>query len=345
MKKILITGGAGFIGSAVVRLFVNQGFEVTNIDALTYASSSRNLSSVHSAPNSTFICANILDQKALEKIFIDCEPDAVIHLAAESHVDRSINAPSIFVETNIRGTFNLLETSLKHWQDRGRPRKFRFYHISTDEVFGSATSDTKFTEQTRYNPSNPYSASKAASDHLVQVFNKTYGLPTLISHSSNNYGPFQHSEKFFPVVILNAINNKPVPIYGSGNNIRDWLYVDDHARAIMVVLLKGSCGETYNIGGNCEVSNIELAQKIFSCLDRVYPNRAPHSKQLSFVSDRPGHDFRYSIDASKIKNELGWEAETPIDHGIEKTVQWFTKTKTTTDQIKIKTKGYSGKNT
>ena len=302
--RLLITGGAGFIGSAVVRLAISRGYEVINLDALAYAASLSNLDLVSESDKYTFIQCNICDKETLNAIFAEHRPDAILHLAAETHVDRSIDAPRAFVETNIVGTYHLLDTALKYWTEQGRPRNFRFHHISTDEVFGSLPSDPekKFTEETPYAPRSPYAASKASSDHLVRAWHETYGLPIVISNCSNNYGPYQFPEKLIPLMILNAIAWKPLTIYGDGGNVRDWLYVDDHADALLKILQAGKVGRSYNIGGNSEFTNLEIVTKLCALLDRLLPNDKGHYSQLiSFVKDRPGHDQRYAIDHHGLK--------------------------------------------
>ncbi|KKM85409.1 hypothetical protein LCGC14_1289320 [marine sediment metagenome] len=323
MTKILITGGAGFIGSAVVRLAVSRGHAVINLDALTYAACLDNVASVAEAPNYTFVKADIRDRATLDKVFVYHKPEAVMHLAAESHVDRSIDDPGEFIETNITGTFNMLEAARSYWQKQGRPSDFRFHHISTDEVFGSLGTEGKFTEETPYDPRSPYSASKAASDHLVRAWIETYGLPAVLTNCSNNYGPFHFPEKLVPIVILNALARKALPIYGNGENVRDWLYVEDHADALLLVLEKGQLGRSYNIGGENERSNLDLVHTLCSILDRVRPAGAPYADLIEFVTDRPGHDARYAIDPTRIREELGWQPSVTVEEGLEKTVRWY----------------------
>lgn len=327
--KILVTGGAGFIGSAVVRHIIdNTGDSVVNIDKLTYAG---NLESLHSVDNNNryaFERIDICDRTEIDRVFREHQPDAVMHLAAESHVDRSISGPSEFIQTNIIGTYTLLEAARAYWMslDSTRKASFRFHHISTDEVYGDLEGpEDLFTETTPYQPSSPYSASKASSDHLVRAWARTYGLPTLVTNCSNNYGPFHFPEKLIPLVILNALEGKPLPIYGKGDQIRDWLYVEDHARALYKVVTEGEVGETYNIGGHNEKQNIEVVQTVCSLLDELRPdsNFRPHVELLTYVQDRPGHDLRYAIDASKIQRELGWVPEETFESGIRKTVQWY----------------------
>ena len=324
--KLLVTGGAGFIGSAVVRLAVARGHQVVNLDALTYAACLANVASVVDSPLYTFEHADIRDRAALDRVFSAHEPDAVMHLAAESHVDRSIDGPGDFIETNVTGTFQLLEAARKYWTGRGRPADFRFHHISTDEVFGSLPPDpaVRFTEDTPYDPRSPYSASKAASDHLVRAWGETYGLPVVLTNCSNNYGPYHFPEKLVPVVILNALAGKPLPIYGQGANIRDWLYVEDHADALLLVLEKGALGRSYNIGGENERTNLDLVRTLCAILDRLRPKAAgSYADQIAFVADRPGHDARYAIDPSRIRRELGWRPSVTVEEGLERTVRWY----------------------
>ncbi len=324
--KILVTGGAGFIGSAVVRLAVARGHAVVNLDALTYAACLANVASVSDNPLYTFEHADIRDRAALDRVFATHRPDAVMHLAAESHVDRSIDGPADFIETNITGTFNMLEAARVYWIEQGKPEGFRFHHISTDEVFGSLPTDpsVKFSESTPYDPRSPYAASKASSDHLVRAWHETYGLPVVLSNCSNNYGPYHFPEKLIPVVILNALAGKPLPIYGDGSNVRDWLYVDDHAEALLLVLEKGITGRSYNIGGENECSNLELVRMICGILDRLRPRDAgQYADLITFVPDRPGHDARYAIDPIRLRTELGWRPSVTLEEGLARTVRWY----------------------
>lgn len=328
---LLITGGAGFIGSALIRhLIQNTDERVVNLDKLTYAGNLQSLAAVASNPRYTFEHADICDRAALERIFAEHHPDAVMHLAAESHVDRSIDSAGEFIHTNIVGTFTLLEAARAYWGSLNDAQKaaFRFHHISTDEVYGDlhGTSDL-FTETTPYAPSSPYSASKASSDHLVRAWQRTYGLPTLITNCSNNYGPCHFPEKLIPHIILNALSGKPLPVYGDGSQIRDWLYVEDHARALYQVVTQGKVGETYNIGGHNEKTNLEVVRTVCALLEELAPQKpagvAKYEDLITFVKDRPGHDARYAIDAAKIGRELGWQPQETFDSGIRKTVAWY----------------------
>ena len=321
--RILVTGGAGFIGSAVIRRAISEGHEVVNLDALTYASCLANVAAVADSPRYRFEKADIRDRAALDRIFAEHRPDAVMHLAAESHVDRSIDGPAAFIETNILGTFQMLEAARAYWAAAGRPEGFRFHHVSTDEVFGSLGGEGRFTEDTPYDPRSPYSASKAGSDHLVRAWHETYGLPVVLSNCSNNYGPFQFPEKLIPVTILNALSGGPIPVYGAGKNVRDWLYVEDHAEALLLVLREGAVGRTYAIGGESEARNIDLVRTLCAILDEEHPGAAPYAEQISFVTDRPGHDLRYAIDPSRIRDELGWRPGVTLEDGLRKTVRWY----------------------
>ena len=322
--KLLITGGAGFIGSAVVRRAIADGHEVINVDALTYAACLENVAMVADHPRYHFVQADIRDRAAMDAVLSDYAPDAVMHLAAESHVDRSIDGPGAFIDTNVMGTYTLLEAARTHWEAQDRPEGFRFHHVSTDEVFGSLGPTGQFTETTPYDPRSPYSASKAASDHLVRAWAETYGLPVVLSNCSNNYGPYHFPEKLIPVVILNALAGQPLPIYGDGSNVRDWLYVEDHAEALLLVLAKGVSGRSYNIGGENERSNLELVRTLCAILDRLAPKEGgTYAEQITFVTDRPGHDARYAIDPTRIRDELGWRPSVTVEEGLERTVRWY----------------------
>lgn len=325
--KILITGGAGFIGSAVVRhIIANTSDLVVNLDKLTYAGNLESLTEVVGNERYSFEKVDICDSLGLDRVFREHQPDVVMHLAAESHVDRSIDGPAEFISTNILGTYMLLEASRKYWLAMGAERKaaFRFHHISTDEVYGDLKdSQDFFTESTAYAPSSPYSASKASADHLVRAWGRTYGLPTIITNCSNNYGPYHFPEKLIPLIILNALEGKLLPVYGDGTQVRDWLYVEDHARALYTVVTEGKVGETYNIGGHNEKQNIEVVHSICDILQQLRPKASSYREQITFVQDRPGHDRRYAIDASKIQRELGWQPEETFETGIRKTVQWY----------------------
>lgn len=337
--KILVTGGAGFIGSAVVRHIINNTEDsVVNVDKLTYAGNLESLQDIENNPRYAFEKADICDSSAMARIFADYQPDAVMHLAAESHVDRSITGPSAFIETNIIGTYVLLEAARNYWSqlDANRKEAFRFHHISTDEVYGdlphpqelpAGTALPLFTEETPYFPSSPYSASKASSDHLVRAWRRTYGLPTIVTNCSNNYGPYHFPEKLIPLIILNALAGKPLPVYGNGEQIRDWLYVEDHARALYKVVTEGKTGETYNIGGHNERKNIDVVKTVCAILDEIIADKpaalASYADLITYVTDRPGHDMRYAIDATKIKNDLGWVPLETFESGIRKTVEWY----------------------
>jgi dTDP-glucose 4,6-dehydratase len=324
--RFLVTGGAGFIGSALCRYLVGELKQsVVNVDCLTYASTLTSLASIADGPLYAFVRANICDPAAMADAFARYEPDAVIHLAAESHVDRSIAAAEVFLHTNVMGTACLLQTVRAYLEKAPQTKRnsFRFLHVSTDEVYGSLAEHGLFTEQTAYDPSSPYSASKAAADHLVRAWHRTYGVPALISNCSNNYGPFHFPEKLIPLTILNALEGKPLPVYGDGSNVRDWLYVEDHARALHLIAVNGQPGEKYNVGGGNERSNIRAVQSICELMDRLSPSGAPHARLITFVKDRPGHDHRYAIDAAKITRELGWRAQETFETGLEKTVRWY----------------------
>ena len=325
--KILVTGGAGFIGSAVVRLAISRGHAVVNVDALTYAACLDNLAAIADSPAYAFERADIRDRATIDRLFSRHRPDAVMHLAAESHVDRSIDGPDDFIQTNIVGTFNMLEASRRYWLEEGRPENFRFHHISTDEVFGSLPADpaARFCEETPYDPRSPYSASKASSDHLVRAWHETYALPVVLTNCSNNYGPYQFPEKLIPVVILNALAGNPIPVYGDGSNIRDWLFVEDHAEALLLAVEKGEIGRSYNIGGDNERTNLEIVSAICAILDDLRPRAdgKPHADLVTHVTDRPGHDARYAIDASRVGRELGWRSSMTVEKGLEATIRWY----------------------
>jgi dTDP-glucose 4,6-dehydratase len=324
--KIIVTGGAGFIGSAVVRALIAGGNDdVVNLDKLTYAGNLESLGTAMASPRHKFVQLDICDSGGVDSLLEAEKPDAIMHLAAESHVDRSIDGPLAFVKTNVLGTSVLLEASLAYWRklDSDARGRFRFHHVSTDEVFGSLGASGRFREDSRYAPNSPYSASKAGSDHLVHAWHHTYGFPALITNCSNNYGPCQFPEKLIPLIILRGLAGKELPVYGRGENVRDWLYVEDHARGLIAVLNGGRPGEVYNIGGNAERRNIEVVQALCGLLDRVHPDRAPHAELIRFVADRPGHDLRYAIDATKIGSELGWEPRETFESGLKKTVHWY----------------------
>ena len=322
--KLLVTGGAGFIGSAVVRRAVADGDAVVNLDALTYAACLDNVASVADDPLYAFENADIRDRAALDRILAAHAPDAILHLAAESHVDRSIDGPGAFIDTNVTGTYTLLEAARAYWTARGgRPESFRFHHVSTDEVYGTLGPTGAFIEATPYAPNSPYSASKAASDHLVRAWGETYGLPVIVTNCSNNYGPFHFPEKLIPVVILKALEGEAIPVYGAGENVRDWLYVEDHADALLTVLRRGRVGRSYNIGGENEARNIDLVRMICALLDDRRPEGAPHDRLIEFVTDRPGHDLRYAIDPTRIRTELGWRPSVTLEQGLARTVDWF----------------------
>ncbi len=323
--KILITGGAGFIGSAVVRRAVADGLQVVNVDALTYSANLENVAGVADSANYAFEQADICDAGAMKAIFAKHQPDAVMHLAAESHNDRAIEGPLDFVRANVMGTAVLLEAARAHWNGLPEARKaaFRFHHVSTDEVFGALGEDGEFSETTPYDPNSPYSSSKAAADHLVRAWGRTYGMPVVLTNCSNNYGPYQFPEKLIPTVISRALEGKNIPVYGDGRQVRDWLHVDDHAEALLLVLNKGRLGETYCIGGDGTKRNIELIKILCAHLDALAPANTPHADKIEFVKDRPGHDFRYAIDASKLRDELGWTPKRALEEGLEDTVRWY----------------------
>jgi dTDP-glucose 4,6-dehydratase len=327
MLKVIVTGGAGFIGSALIRYLIREtDVEVMNLDKLTYAGNLASLREVEKSPRYHFTRADICDAAAVRRLFEEFQPDAIMHLAAESHVDRSIDGPLEFVRTNVLGTATLLDAALAYWRELPEDRKatFRFQHISTDEVYGSLGATGLFTESTPYDPRSPYSASKASSDHMVRAWHHTFGLPVLLSNCSNNYGPYHFPEKLIPLVILNALDGKKLPIYGKGENIRDWLFVEDHARALWLIDRKGKVGETYNIGGRNERTNLQVVQAICRILDELRPKASgSYADQITFVSDRPGHDLRYAIDADKLRNELGWEPRENFDTGLRLTVKWY----------------------
>ena len=328
-KVYIVTGGSGFIGTNFIRFMLDNGFaeRIINLDKLTYAGNPQNLLEYDNDKRYAFAQGDICDQELVQELFILHKPDVVVNFAAESHVDRSIDGPSDFIRTNISGTYTLLQKSLRYYQSLTKEdqKSFRFHHVSTDEVFGSLNEDDFFTEETPYDPSSPYSASKAASDHLVRAWHRTYGLPIIISNCSNNYGPFQFPEKLIPLMVLNCLQEKPLPVYGTGENIRDWLFVDDHCDAIHTIIEKGEIGETYNVGGNNEIKNINIVKTICNLLDNIRPseNLKSYQELITFVKDRPGHDFRYAIDSSKLQNKLGWSPKETFETGIRKTIEWY----------------------
>lgn len=324
--RVIVTGGAGFIGSALVRyLVLDKGYDVLTIDALTYAGCEASLKEVEGRNNHRFLHANICDRAAMDVAITDFQPDRIMHLAAESHVDRSITGAADFIQTNVVGSFTLLEAARAYWNGLETDAKsaFRFLHVSTDEVYGSLGDEGLFEETTPYDPSSPYSASKAASDHLAKAWQRTYGLPVVVSNCSNNYGPYHFPEKLIPLTILNALEGRPLPVYGKGENVRDWLYVDDHARALDIIIERGVPGETYNVGGRNERKNIDVVLRICEVLDELVPVGKPRADLIEYVTDRPGHDARYAIDATRLETELGWRAQENFDSGIEKTVRWY----------------------
>ncbi|PYP77360.1 MAG: dTDP-glucose 4,6-dehydratase [Gemmatimonadetes bacterium] len=337
MSTYLITGGAGFIGSALVRQLIEQtDHRVVDVDCLTYAGNLESLADAADHPRHVFQHVDICDAPALRHVFQQYQPDAVLHLAAESHVDRSIDGPAAFVRTNVVGTFTVLQESLRYWRESSASRRaaFRLVHVSTDEVFGSLGDTGRFNESTPYAPSSPYSASKAGSDHLARAWHRTYGLPVIVTNCSNNYGPFQFPEKLIPLTLLKAVAGERLPVYGRGENVRDWLFVEDHARALRTVVADGAPGETYNIGGDCERRNIDVVRSICSVLDELRPDPlGPHERLIEFTTDRPGHDFRYAIDASKVRREVGWSPRETFDTGIRKTVQWYLENTAWTDRV------------
>jgi dTDP-glucose 4,6-dehydratase len=324
--KVIVTGGAGFIGSALCRHLVGvRGWEVVNVDCLTYAANLRSLQPIANRPGYRFVQANICDRAAMDAVIAEAQPDAIMHLAAESHVDRSITGSALFMQTNIMGTYTLLEATRAYWTGLAEPKRsaFRFLHVSTDEVYGSLEPGAFFYETTPYDPRSPYSASKAASDHLARAWHETYGLPTLTTNCSNNYGPYHFPEKLIPLVLLNALEGKPLPVYGDGLNERDWLFVDDHAKALTLAVERGKVGETYNVGGRAPRANLTVVERICDTLDALRPAARPRRELITFVTDRPGHDRRYAIDPSKIEQELGWRSEETFESGIDRTVRWY----------------------
>ena len=333
-RIFIVTGGSGFIGSNFIRFILSNGYadKIIDLDKLTYAGNPQNLLKYDNDKRYAFVQGDICDQELVQELFLLHKPDVIINFAAESHVDRSIDGPSDFIRTNISGTYTLLQKSLRYYQSLTKEdqKSFRFHHISTDEVFGSLDNDGIFTEETPYDPSSPYSASKASSDHLVRAWHRTYGLPIIISNCSNNYGPYQFPEKLIPLMILNCLQEKPLPVYGTGENIRDWLFVDDHCDAIHTIIEKGEIGETYNVGGNNEIKNIDIVKTICNLLDNIRPseNLKSYQELITFVKDRPGHDFRYAIDSSKLQNKLGWSPKETFETGIRKTIDWYLDNKT-----------------
>ncbi len=342
-RIFIVTGGSGFIGSNFIRFILSNGYadKIIDLDKLTYAGNPQNLLKYDNDKRYAFSQGDICDQELVQELFILHKPDVVVNFAAESHVDRSIDGPSDFIRTNISGTYTLLQKSLRYYQSLTKEdqKSFRFHHISTDEVFGSLDNDGIFTEETPYDPSSPYSASKASSDHLVRAWHRTYGLPIIISNCSNNYGPYQFPEKLIPLMILNCLQEKPLPVYGTGENIRDWLFVDDHCDAIHTIIEKGEIGETYNVGGNNEIKNIDIVKTICNLLDNIRPseNLKSYQELITFVKDRPGHDLRYAIDSSKLQNKLGWSPKETFETGIRKTIDWYLDNKTWWQEIQNNT--------
>jgi dTDP-glucose 4,6-dehydratase len=325
-EKVLVTGGAGFIGSALVRTLIEEtSATVVTVDVLTYAGNRANLKPVSHSDRHHFESVDVADADGVNQLFEQYEPDAVLHLAAESHVDRSIDGPAAFIRTNILGTYTLLEAARDYWERKGRPEGFRFLHVSTDEVYGELEDDGYFTETTPYDPSSPYSASKASADHLARAWHRTYDLPVVVTNCSNNYGPYQYPEKLIPVIILNALNGESIPVYGTGENVRDWLYVGDHVRALLTVLTRGELGDTYNIGGRCEKQNIGVVHAVCNALEDLRPSGLDggYRSLITYVEDRPGHDWRYAIDCSKIEDELGWTPQVSFEKGIRETMKWY----------------------
>jgi len=342
-RIFIVTGGSGFIGSNFIRFILSNGYadKIIDLDKLTYAGNPQNLLKYDNDKRYAFVQGDICDQELVQELFLLHKPDVIINFAAESHVDRSIDGPSDFIRTNISGTYTLLQKSLRYYQSLTKEdqKSFRFHHISTDEVFGSLDNDGIFTEETPYDPSSPYSASKASSDHLVRAWHRTYGLPIIISNCSNNYGPYQFPEKLIPLMILNCLQEKPLPVYGTGENIRDWLFVDDHCDAIHTIIEKGEIGETYNVGGNNEIKNIDIVKTICNLLDNISPseNLKSYQELITFVKDRPGHDLRYAIDSSKLQNKLGWSPKETFETGIRKTIDWYLDNKTWWQEIQNNT--------
>lgn len=342
-RIFIVTGGSGFIGSNFIHLILSNGYadKIIDLDKLTYAGNPQNLLKYDNDKRYAFVQGDICDQELVQELFLLHKPDVIINFAAESHVDRSIDGPSDFIRTNISGTYTLLQKSLRYYQSLTKEdqKSFRFHHISTDEVFGSLDNDGIFTEETPYDPSSPYSASKASSDHLVRAWHRTYGLPIIISNCSNNYGPYQFPEKLIPLMILNCLQEKPLPVYGTGENIRDWLFVDDHCDAIHTIIEKGEIGETYNVGGNNEIKNIDIVKTICNLLDNIRPseNLKSYQELITFVKDRPGHDLRYAIDSSKLQNKLGWSPKETFETGIRKTIDWYLDNKTWWQEIQNNT--------